>query len=56
MIYIYFLENALNDLYLFSGAKKGDRTMLDALFPAVEKYLETGGDLVATGNAAHEGA
>jgi triose/dihydroxyacetone kinase / FAD-AMP lyase (cyclizing) len=39
----------------YGGANPGDRTMLDALLPAVEA-LEAGGDLVAAADAARRGA
>ena len=39
----------------YGGANRGDRTMLDALLPAVEA-LEAGGDLVAAADAARSGA
>ena len=39
----------------YGGADQGDRTMLDALLPAVET-LEAGGDLVAAAGAARSGA
>jgi dihydroxyacetone kinase len=39
----------------YGGAKEGDRTMLDALVPAVAA-LEAGGDLRAAAKAASEGA
>jgi dihydroxyacetone kinase len=39
----------------YGGARRGDRTMLDALLPAVEA-LEAGGDLVAAADAALGGA
>jgi triose/dihydroxyacetone kinase / FAD-AMP lyase (cyclizing) len=38
----------------YGGAKEGDRTMLDALIPAVSA-LEAGGDLAAAAKAASEG-
>jgi triose/dihydroxyacetone kinase / FAD-AMP lyase (cyclizing) len=39
----------------YGGANPGDRTMLDALLPAVEA-LEAGGGLVAAADAARRGA
>ena len=39
----------------YGGANRGDRTMLDALLPAIE-ILEAGGDLVAAADAARSGA
>ena len=39
----------------YGGANRGDRTMLDALLPAIE-VLETGGDLAAAADAARDGA
>jgi triose/dihydroxyacetone kinase / FAD-AMP lyase (cyclizing) len=39
----------------YGGANRGDRTMLDALLPAIET-LEAGGDLVAAADAARSGA
>ena len=39
----------------YGGANQGDRTMLDALLPAIEA-LEAGGDLVAAADAARSGA
>jgi triose/dihydroxyacetone kinase / FAD-AMP lyase (cyclizing) len=39
----------------YGGANRGDRTMLDALLPAIE-ILEAGGDLLAAADAARSGA
>jgi dihydroxyacetone kinase len=39
----------------YGGANRGDRTMLDALLPAID-VLEAGGDLVAAADAAKSGA
>ncbi|MBX3206236.1 MAG: dihydroxyacetone kinase subunit DhaK [Labilithrix sp.] len=39
----------------YGGAREGDRTMLDALIPAVAA-LESGGDLAAAAKAASDGA
>jgi len=39
----------------YGGADQGDRTMLDALLPAIEA-LEAGGDLIAAADAARAGA
>ena len=42
-------------MMFYGGANRGDRTMLDALLPAVEA-LEAGGDLTAAADAARSGA
>jgi ATP-dependent dihydroxyacetone kinase len=38
------------------GAKRGDRTMLDALIPALEEWRRPSGDVAAAARAAEEGA
>ena len=43
-----FLEDGLNEIKMIGGAKEGDKTLLDALSPAVTAYKEAlaaGGDL-----------
>ncbi len=49
------LREGVRRMQEYGGAKTGDRTMLDALVPAVEA-LEAGGDLVAAAKAAADGA
>lgn len=49
------LREGVRRLQEYGGAKEGDRTMLDALIPAVVA-LEGGGDLAAAAQAASAGA
>ncbi len=49
------LREGVNQMRFYGGASAGDRTMLDALNPAVEA-LERGGDSAAAARAAREGA
>ena len=49
------LAQGVSRMQHYGGAKRGDRTMLDALVPAVE-VLREGGDLAAAAKAAREGA
>lgn len=50
------LESGLNGLQEISGAKVGDKTMMDALIPAVERAKETQGGIEQILNAAAEAA
>ena len=49
------LSEGVQRISYFGGAKEGDRTMLDALFPAVAA-LQAGGSLAAAATAARRGA
>jgi dihydroxyacetone kinase len=49
------LREGVNQMRFYGGAGPGDRTMLDALIPAVET-LERGGDSLAAARAARQGA
>jgi dihydroxyacetone kinase len=49
------LREGVNQLRFYGGASPGDRTMLDALVPAVEA-LERGEDTAAAARAARDGA
>ena len=49
------LREGVEQMRFYGGASAGDRTMLDALIPAVEA-LERGGDGPAAARAAREGA
>lgn len=49
------LREGVRRVQHYGGAKQGDRTMLDALIPALEA-LEAGGGLVAAAGAARRGA
>ena len=49
------LHEGVRRVQQYGGAARGDRTMLDALFPAAEA-LEGGADLAAAGAAARRGA
>ena len=49
------LQAGIERMRFYGGANRGDRTMLDALLPAVEA-LEAGGDLNAAADAARSGA
>ena len=49
------LREGVNQMRFYGGAGPGDRTMLDALIPAVEA-LERGGDCAAAARAARDGA
>ncbi len=49
------LQAGLAKMMAYGGAKLGDRTMIDALLPALE-VLAKGGDLAAAAKAARKGA
>jgi dihydroxyacetone kinase len=49
------MREGVNQIRFYGGAGPGDRTMLDALMPAVEA-LERGGDSAAAARAARDGA
>jgi len=49
------LREGVNQMRFYGGASLGDRTMLDALIPAVEA-LERGADVAVAAHAAHDGA
>jgi dihydroxyacetone kinase len=49
------LREGVDQMRFYGGAGPGDRTMLDALIPAVETS-ERGGDWIAAARAAREGA
>ena len=49
------LQAGLAKMMAYGGAKPGDRTMIDALLPALE-VLAKGGDLAAAAKAARKGA
>jgi dihydroxyacetone kinase len=49
------LAAGLSRLQFYGGAKEGDRTMVDALAPAVRAF-EAGGNIEAAAKAAREGA
>ncbi|MBS64353.1 dihydroxyacetone kinase subunit DhaK [Salinisphaera sp.] len=49
------LGRGIERMQHYGGAARGDRTLLDALIPAVEALVE-GGDLTAAARAAREGA
>jgi dihydroxyacetone kinase len=49
------LQEGVNQMRFYGGARAGDRTMLDALIPAVET-LQRGAGLAAAARAARDGA
>ncbi|KAK6354883.1 hypothetical protein TWF696_004014 [Orbilia brochopaga] len=49
------LRGSLDDLYKFTLARTGDRTLMDALIPFVNTFEQTGGDMAAAVSAAREG-
>jgi dihydroxyacetone kinase len=49
------LREGIDQMRFYGGAGPGDRTMLDALMPAVQTF-ERGGDCTAAAHAAREGA
>ena len=50
------LAAAIDAISELGGAKRGDRTMLDALIPALEEWRGQSGDIAAAARAAEEGA
>ncbi len=54
--FVAALENALASIKSRGGASEGDKTVIDALVPAIEQARSAGGDLQRTLDAAARGA
>ncbi|KAK8054522.1 hypothetical protein PG994_009589 [Apiospora phragmitis] len=54
--YAQALAQAVETLKRYTGAREGDRTVMDVLIPFANSFAQTGGDLAAAVGVAHEKA
>ncbi|KAK8062727.1 hypothetical protein PG997_014824 [Apiospora hydei] len=54
--YAQTLAEAVETLKKYTGAREGDRTVMDVMIPFAESFAKTGGDFAAAVRVAHEKA
>ncbi|KAK7953118.1 hypothetical protein PG988_013812 [Apiospora saccharicola] len=54
--YAQALAQAVETLKKYTGAREGDRTVMDVMIPFAESFKQTGGDFAAAVKVAHEKA
>ncbi|KAK8029596.1 hypothetical protein PG993_010887 [Apiospora rasikravindrae] len=54
--YAEALAQAVETLKKYTGAREGDRTVMDVMIPFAESFAQTGGDFAAAVRVAHEKA